>query len=273
MSEVLVVKLGGTTIADEQGVIDEIADVTRSRPVVVVHGGGKRLTDWLARLGVPTRFERGRRVTDDATLEVAWAVLGGLVNGELVAALRAAGADAVGLTGADGDLLTGERVPELGRVARIARVERDLLDSLLVAGRVPVIAPLARDETGVVCNVNADEAAAGIAADIGARQTVLLTDVEAVLDGHGRPLRRLDAATARALIADGTIAGGMVPKVEAALAALGPSPADGTEVIISDGRAPGALLRALGDPTFGTRIGPERPATGTQERLETGRVA
>jgi acetylglutamate kinase len=272
MSEVLVVKLGGTTIAEEQGVIGEIASVARSRPVVVVHGGGKRLTDWLGRLGVPSRFERGRRVTDDATLEVAWAVLGGVVNGEVVAALRAAGADAVGLTGADGDLLKGERIADLGRVARIARVERDLLDALLVAGRIPVIAPLARDETGVVCNVNADEAAAGIAADIGARQTVLLTDVEAVLDADGRPLRRLDAATARALIADGTIAGGMVPKVEAALAALGAAPDPDAEVVIADGRIPGALIRALGDAEFGTRIGPET-AAAREHRFQPGRVA
>jgi acetylglutamate kinase len=220
----------------------------------VVHGGGKRLTGWLDRLGVATRFEDGRRVTDDAALEVAWAVLGGLVNGELVAALRAAGADAVGLTGVDGDLLHGERVPGLGRVARVVGVGRDLLDALLVAGRVPVIAPLARDENGHVCNVNADEAAAGIAADLGSRQTVLLTDVEAVLDASRRPLRSLTADAATQLVADGTVVGGMVPKVQAALAALGTAPCDGAEAIIADGRAPGALLRALGDPGFGTRV-------------------
>lgn len=276
MSEVLVVKLGGTTIAEEQGVLHEIARLARSRPVVVVHGGGKRLTSWLDRLGVPTRFENGRRVTDDAALEVAWAVLGGLVNGELVAALRAAGADAVGLSGVDGDLLRGERVAGLGRVARVVGVDRDLLDALLVAGRVPVIAPLARDEDGIVCNVNADEAAAGIAADIGARQTVLMTDVEAVLDSERRPIRTLSAGEATALIADGTIAGGMVPKVEAALAALGGSITDGAEVVIADGRAPDALLRALGDRAFGTRVQAGGSGVGhfaEPETQPTGRVA
>ncbi len=270
MSEVLIVKLGGTTIAEEQGVLEEIAVLARTRPVVVVHGGGKRLTSWLDRLGVPTRFERGRRVTDDAALEVAWAVLGGLVNGELVAALRSAGADVVGLTGVDGDLLRGERILGLGRVARVASVDRELIDGLLVAGRVPVVAPLARDEDGVVCNVNADEAAAGIAADLGARQTVLLTDVEAVLDGARRPLRGLSADAARALIADGTIGGGMVPKVEAALAALGRSPAADAEVVIADGRAPDALLRALGDRSFGTRV---RSGGSGVAAEQSGRVA
>jgi acetylglutamate kinase len=263
VSEVLVVKLGGTTIAEQAGVLAEIAAVAHERPVVVVHGGGKRLTEWLDRLGVATRFERGRRVTDDASLEVASAVLGGLVNGELVAALRGVGADAIGLTGADGDLLRGDRIPELGRVVRVSHVNRDLLDALLVAGRVPVVAPLARDEAGVVCNVNADEAAATIAADLRARQTVLLTDVPAVLDARDQPIAVLDPEDARSLIANGTIAGGMVPKVEAALAAFGASPPDDAEVVIADGRAPDALDRALSESGFGTRIRPDaaRPAT------------
>lgn len=267
MSDVLVVKLGGATIAEEAGALRDVATLSRTRPVVLVHGGGKRLTEWLDRIGVPTRFDRGRRVTDDVVLEVAWAVLGGLVNGELVAALRAVGADAVGLTGVDGDVLRGERVPGLGRVARVVGVNRDLLDSMLVAGRVPVIAPLARDEAGVVCNVNADDAAAGIAADLGARQSVLLTDVEAVLDADGRPLRALSAATARALIADGTISGGMVPKVEAALAALGTAQTPDAEVVIADGRAPDAVLRALGDRAFGTRV------RADEARTDPGRSA
>ncbi|HET7027992.1 MAG TPA: acetylglutamate kinase [Candidatus Limnocylindrales bacterium] len=274
MSEVLVVKLGGTTIEEQQGVLAEIALVARSRPVVVVHGGGRRLTDWLDRLGVPTRFEAGRRVTDDAAIEVASAVLGGVVNGELVAALLGHGANAVGLTGVDGGFLRGERVPGLGRVARVVAVNHDLLDALLVAGRVPVVAPLVRDETGVVCNVNADEAAAGLAADIGARQTVLLTDVPAVLDATRRPIRTLAADAARELIADGTIAGGMIPKVEAALEALGRSPVPDAEVVIADGRAPDALLRALGDRAFGTRVtAGTDPVSRVGVRTRPGRVA
>src|ERR687889_1089820 len=146
MSEILVVKLGGTTIADQSHVLADVAALARRRPVVLVHGGGKRITEWLERLGVPTRFEGGLRVTDPAALEVAAAVLRGVVNSELVAALRDAGCDAVGLSGVDGGMLVAERVPGLGLVAHVVDLRRDLLDGLLVAGQVPVVAPLARDE-------------------------------------------------------------------------------------------------------------------------------
>jgi acetylglutamate kinase len=251
MSEILVVKLGGTTLADQRQVLEEVAAVARKRPVVLVHGGGKRISEWLERLGVPTRFEGGLRVTDPAALEVAAAVLRGVVNSELVAALRDAGCDAVGLSGVDGGLLIGERLPDVGLVAHVTGIRRDLLDSLLVADQVPVVAPLARDEQGVVCNVNADDAAAGIAAGLGARQLVLLTDVDGVRDASGTKLDSITVAETEALIADGTISGGMVPKVKAALAAV---TWDNAEAIIADGSAPEALVRALEDPTFGTRV-------------------
>jgi acetylglutamate kinase len=251
VSEILVVKLGGTTLADQRQVLEEVAAVARTRPVVLVHGGGKRMTEWLERLGVPTRFEGGLRVTDPAALEVAAAVLRGVVNSELVAALRDVGCDAVGLSGVDGGLLIGERLPDVGLVAHVTGIRRDLLDSLLVADQVPVVAPLARDEQGVVCNVNADDAAAGIAAGLGARQLVLLTDVDGVRDASGTKLDAITVAETEALIADGTIRGGMVPKVKAALAALA---RDDAEAIIADGSAPDALVRALEDPTFGTRV-------------------
>jgi acetylglutamate kinase len=259
VSEVLVVKLGGTTIAEQSGVLDEVAAVARRRPVVVVHGGGKRITEWLDRMGVPSRFENGLRVTDGAALEVAAAVLRGVVNSELVAALRDRGVDAVGLSGVDGGLLVSERVPGIGLVAHVVGIRRDLLDAILVGGQVPVVAPLARDEAGVVCNVNADDAAAGIAAGIGARQLVLLTDVDGVRDGDGRRLDTLTTGEAETLIESGVIAGGMVPKVRAALAALA---WDGSEAIIADSSADAALERALGDATFGTRITAGRSAVG-----------
>lgn len=251
MSEIVVVKLGGTTLAEQRQVLAEVAVVSRTRPIVLVHGGGKRMTEWLERLGVPTRFEHGLRVTDPAALEVAAAVLRGVVNSELVAALRDLGCDAVGLSGVDGGLLVGERLPDVGLVATVVGVRRDLLDSLLVTGQVPVVAPLARDDQGVVCNVNADDAAAGIAAGLGARQLVLMTDVDGVRDAAGGKLDSLSPEEAEALIADGTIAGGMVPKVRAALAALA---WESSEAIIADGSAPDALSRALGDPAFGTRV-------------------
>lgn len=257
MSEVLVIKLGGTTIADQAQVLGEVAAVARGRPVVLVHGGGRRISEWLERLGVPSRFEGGLRVTDAASLEVAAAVLRGVVNSELVSALRDLGVDAVGLSGVDGGLLVAERVPGMGLVAHVVGLRRDLLDAVLVGGQVPVVAPLARDEDGVVCNVNADDAAAGIAAGLGARQLVLLTDVDGVHDADGARLDSLTAGEAEALIEGGVIAGGMVPKVRAALAALA---WEGAEAVIADASAQGALERALSDPAFGTRITASREA-------------
>ncbi|HEU5203949.1 MAG TPA: acetylglutamate kinase [Candidatus Limnocylindrales bacterium] len=256
MSEILVVKLGGTTITDQQQVLEEVAAIARQRPVVLVHGGGRRITEWLERLGVPSHFEGGLRVTDPAALEVAAAVLRGVVNSELVAGLRSLGVDAVGLSGVDGGLLVAERIPHLGLVARVVGLRRDLLDAILVGGQVPVVAPLARDEEGIVCNVNADDAAAGIAAGLGARQLVLMTDVDGVRDAEGRRLDTLTVGEAEALIDSGVINGGMVPKIRAALAAV---TWDGSEAIIADSAADRALERSLGEPTFGTRITASRP--------------
>lgn len=256
MSEIVVVKLGGTTIADQAHVLEDVAALARRRPMILVHGGGKRLTEWLERMGVASQFRGGLRVTDAASLEVAAAVLRGVINSELVAGLRDLGVDAVGLSGVDGGLLIAERVPELGFVARVVGLRRDLLDGLLVADQVPVVAPLARDELGIVCNVNADDVAAGIAAGIGARQLVLLTDVDGVRDADGTKLDSLTAPEAEALIQAGVIVGGMVPKIRAALGALA---WEGTEAIIADGAAPHALVRALEDPSFGTRFTVSRP--------------
>jgi len=256
VSEILVVKLGGTTITDQQQVLEEVAAIARQRPVVLVHGGGRRITEWLERLGVPSRFEGGLRVTDPAALEVAAAVLRGVVNSELVAGLRSLGVDAVGLSGVDGGLLIAERIPHLGLVARVVGLRRDLLDAILVGGQVPVVAPLARDEEGIVCNVNADDAAAGIAAGLGARQLVLMTDVDGVRDAEGRRLDSLTVGEAEALIDSGVINGGMVPKIRAALAAV---TWEGSEAIIADSAADRALERSLNEPTFGTRITASRP--------------
>ena len=176
-----------------------------------------------------------------------------------MAALRDLRVDAVGLSGVDGGMLVAERVPGLGLVAHVVDVRRDLLDALLVAGQVPVVAPLARDEQGVVCNVNADDAAAGIAAGLGVRQAVFLTDVDGVRGAAGEPLPEISADEAERLIADGVIAGGMVPKVRAALGALA---WERSEAIIADGGARDALARALSDPSFGTRVTFAQPVGG-----------
>jgi acetylglutamate kinase len=257
MSEVLVLKLGGTTLADQAHVLDEVATVARKRPVVLVHGGGKRITEWLERLGVASKFEGGLRVTDAAALEVAAAVLRGVVNSELVSDLRDRGVDAVGLSGVDGGFMIAERVPGLGLVAHVVGLRRDFLDQLLVAGQVAVVAPLARDEQGTVCNVNADDAAAGIAAGLGARQLVLMTDVDGVRNAAGEKLSTMTADEAEKMIEQGVIKGGMVPKIRAALQAVN---WPGAEAVIANAADTQALTRALTDPTFGTRITAARAA-------------
>ena len=252
MSSLVVVKLGGTTVAGQEAVLAEVGVLSRKRPMVVVHGGGVQVTDWLTRLGVPTRFEDGLRVTDEASIEVVAAVLRGAVNTALVAALRARGADAVGLSGVDGGLLVAERTPGKGLVATVVDVRRALVDALLVDGRVPVVAPLALDETGTVCNVNADDVAAGLARGLGAERLVLLTDTDGVLGADGLRLASLHAADVESLIARRDHRSGMVPKVRFALSAVTGGAAG--SVVIADGGAPDAVERALADGDFGTRI-------------------
>lgn len=249
MTDLSVVKLGGETLAGPE-TLDSVADAATERSLVLVHGGGKRLTEWLARLGLESRFEDGRRVTDDAALEVAVAVLGGLVNADLVAGLNGRGVPAVGLTGIDAGLLVAERVPGLGRVARVVAARPAVLEALVARGLLPVVAPLAVDADGTICNVNADEVAAGLAAALGAR-LLLLSDTDGVKDADGRTIPTLDARRGDDLIEHGVISGGMVPKVRGALAVVA---AGAEEVVIADGRASDAIRRAIDDPTFGTRV-------------------
>lgn len=247
--ELIVVKLGGTTLADQGVILDEVAARSQTDRIVLVHGGGKRLTEWLSRMGVESRFEAGLRVTDDAALEVALAVLRGVINAELVSELRAGGADAVGLCGVDGGLLISERIPSLGRVATVTGARSGLLEAILATGALPVIAPLALDQDGIICNVNGDDAAAGLAGALGAR-LILLTDTDGVRDADGSRIARITDTETEALIASGVISGGMVPKVRCSLRALAWG---APETVIADGAAENALSRALDDSGFGTR--------------------
>jgi acetylglutamate kinase len=239
----VVVKLGGTTIAEQQDVLAEIVAEHRRRPLVVVHGGGKRLTDWLERLGVASRFEAGRRVTDDAALEVFLAVIGGVINAELTVALRGLGADAVGVRGIDGGTIRGPRALGLGRVISEPIADSALLETLLRAGHLPILAPMGLDPEGHICNVNADDAAAALSAALGG-ELLLLTDTDGVRDATGARILELTPQAAEQLIASGVIAGGMVPKVRSALRALGPG-SRAERAVIADGRAPDALEGAL----------------------------
>lgn len=252
----LVVKIGGSTLGSHDTTLEDVAELARRgwRPVVV-HGGGKAVTTWLEKQGAPTRFVRGLRVTDPRSLEVAVAVMAGLINKELVAGITAAGAAAVGLCGADGRLLTGRVTdPELGRVGQAVAVDTHLLETLTDAGFVPVVAPIAldRDSPGLL-NVNADTVAGAIAVALQAQRLVFLTDVPGLLDGEGRLLERIDGTGIADLVASGVAAGGMLPKLEACLAAA----RTGAAGLMVDGRVRHALLLAVDQPgSVGTRVLP-----------------
>jgi acetylglutamate kinase len=239
----VVVKLGGTTIVEQQDVLREIVEERARRPLVVVHGGGKRLTEWLERLGVQSRWNAGRRVTDEATLEVFLAVISGLINAELTEALVALGARAVGARGIDDGMIRGPRAEGLERVISEPVADGAVLLALLGAGYLPVLTPMGLDPDGRICNVNADDAAAAVSAAIGG-ELVLLTDTDGVRDAAGQRIPELSPTSAAALIADGVIAGGMVPKVSSALRAIGPGSL-AERSVIADGRTERALHRAL----------------------------
>ncbi len=239
----VVVKLGGTTIVEQQDVLREIVDERARRPLVVVHGGGKRLTEWLERMGVQSMWQDGRRITDEAALEVFLGVIGGVINAELTEALGGLGAHAVGVRGIDGGLIAGPRATGLGLVISQPVADAALLRTLLDAGYLPVMAPMGLDPDGRTCNVNADDAAAAVSASLGG-ELVLMTDTDGVRDAHGERIPELTRDEAARLIDAGVIAGGMVPKVSSALRALAPGSA-AERAVIADGRAERALQRAL----------------------------
>ena len=203
------------------------------------HGGGKQITSMLDRLGIEAKFERGIRVTDAATLQVVEMVLAGPINSDIVRLINHLGGAAVGLTGCDGGLAKARLVdPALGRVGEVETIDRIVIDRL-IGEFIPVIAPLATGPDGDPLNVNADVFAAKLAAALGAEKLVLLTDIAGVLDAEQRLIPTITPSLAAALIDRGVIAGGMIPKVENALATLA---AGVTKVHIIDGRLEHALL-------------------------------
>ena len=239
----LVIKLGGSTLDNQRDALEDIVWLRGlgARPVLV-HGGGAEINEWLGKLGIPSRFERGLRVTDAETLDVVRMVLAGKVNGELVRLIGELGGRAVGLSGVDGPLLRARQIaPELGYVGAVTSVFSGPVDALSAAGFIPVIAPLALGEDGSILNVNADDAAADLARGLGATKLLYLSDVPGVLDEHGALLSTLTDGQVRDLIARGTIKGGMIPKAEACLRALETT----ARVHIVDGREPHVLIREL----------------------------
>ncbi len=245
---VVVVKFGGNAMGDDEAMAAFARDIVLMRQVgvnpILVHGGGPMINQMLSRLGVTSEWVRGKRVTDRTTVEVVEMVLSGLVNKRIVQAIMDAGGRAIGISGKDDDLMVCEADdPELGFVGRPVEVNVQVLRDLYGAGLIPVVAPVATGQAeGETFNVNGDTAAGAIAAALKADRLLLLTDVAGVRDADGAVLTQISPDEAAALIADGTISGGMIPKVETALAAV-----EGgvRATVILDGRLPHACLLEL----------------------------
>lgn len=250
----IVIKIGGAA-ADEAGsALDHAAALARGGDtVMLVHGGGPLTSEWSRRLGLEPRFEGGLRVTDGATRDVALAVMAGLVNKRLVAALLARGVSAVGISGADGGLLQVRRAEAaLGLVGEVVDVRTGALQALVDAGQLPVIAPAAIDGQGELLNVNADEIAGALAAAVGARLLVLVTDVPGVKDDEGVVVPEMDAEGAARLERAGALRGGILPKVRASLRAA----EAGVVAAIVDAREGEAIARLAAGERAGTVVLP-----------------
>ncbi|WP_417588755.1 acetylglutamate kinase [Pararhodobacter oceanensis] len=245
---VVVVKFGGNAMGDAEAMAEFARDVVLMRQVglnpIVVHGGGPMINDLLNRLGIESNFVRGKRVTDKATVEVVEMVLTGLVNKRIVQAIMDEGGRAVGLSGKDDDMIVCEPDdPELGFVGRPVEMNVQVLRDLFNAGIIPVVAPVATGmEANQTFNVNGDTAAGAIAGALKADRLLLLTDVSGVKGANGDVVTELTDVQVREMIAEGTIAGGMIPKTETALEAL---EAGVRAVVILDGRVPNACLLEL----------------------------
>ncbi|HEY96148.1 MAG TPA: acetylglutamate kinase [Dehalococcoidia bacterium] len=258
MKKVIVVKIGGATLGSHDTALEDIVELQKQgKSVVVVHGGGKLITEWLDKQKVPTNFLRGERVTDKPTLEVATAVLSGLVNKDITASINARGGKAVGISGVDGSVIEGEiREKEKGYVGAVTKVNTVVLEALLGSGFIPVISPIGmnsakQDDEPSTLNYNADIIAGEIAAALNSEMLIFLTDVDGISDKDGKVLSKLTADKARALMDSGVASGGMIPKINACLKALTVK----ASARIIDGRQSHALLNELKGSSGGTKIG------------------
>jgi len=247
-----VIKIGGSTLGAQDTSLQDVVELHREglRPVVV-HGGGAMISDWLKRLEIESHFVDGLRSTSQPAMEVVLGVLRGVVNTQLVGEIIALGGRAVGLSGVDGAMVQAEQYDErLGLVGRITAAHADLLMSLLDAGVIPVIAPIALEPPSQPLNINADTMAGEIARALNAAQLIFLTDVDGLMDGTGAVVETLDASRAEALRADGVLSGGMIPKIDACFRAA----EVGVAAFIANGTQPHTVHRLVSGERIGTRI-------------------
>jgi acetylglutamate kinase len=256
----VVVKFGGHAMGDPELAATFARDIVLIKQAgvnpIVVHGGGPQIGSLLERLNIRSEFKGGLRVTDRETVEVVEMVLAGSVNKEIVAALNAQGGKAVGISGKDANLMRAtrlerryrdpdsniEEIVDLGFVGEPVAVDPHIIDVIIHSDLIPVIAPIGVGRDGETLNINADTFAAALATALKAKRLLLLTDVEGVLDRHGNLIKSLTTAEAQELIEDGTISGGMIPKIESCLDVI----AEGVEaVVIINGKVPHAVLLEL----------------------------
>lgn len=259
--QTFVVKYGGSAMKDPslmEGVIRNVLllQLVGIRPILV-HGGGPEIDTWLNKLGLEKKTLGGLRVTDEATMDVVEMALAGRANKALVAEVQRAGGRAIGLSGRDADLLEGEAISEeLGRVGQVTKVNPDVLRVATEAGYIPVICSVATDAERRPLNVNADTAAAAIAAAVGASKLILLTDTNGLLSDKNdskSTISRVTAAEARTMIATGRADRGMIPKLEAALHAV--ESGVGSVHMINGGTANSLLVEVFTDAGVGTMVG------------------
>lgn len=257
----LVVKYGGNAMKDDTMIASFARDIVLMKLVgmnpVVVHGAGPQIGSHLERLGKKSEFVEGMRVTDEETMDVVEMMLGGLVNKAVVAAINQQGGRAVGLTGKDGSMIRARKMnlasgQDIGQVGEIEKIDPRVITHLEAGGFIPVIAPIGVGDKGEAFNINADVAAGKLASVLQAEKVMFLTNAPGVLDKHGEVLTGLSVAEVEALISDGTIHGGMVPKVRYALDAVNSGVKN---AVIIDGRVEHAvLLELFTDAGLGTLI-------------------
>ena len=252
-----VIKIGGSTLGSHDTTLMDLVELQKKgKNFVVIHGGGKTISEWMEKQGVRPKFVNGLRVTDSQSLDIVVAVLTGVINKSLVASINSLGGRAIGISGADGNMISAEIAdPELGYVGKINSVDTAPIEAILEAGYIPVIAPVGiHSGTGhhsKLLNINADTVAGYVSSSINANRMVFLTDVEGVLDSSKRLISRMTKRQADSLVASHVIDGGMIPKMEACIEAL----LGGAISQIIDGRAPGALKDVISGHNLGTRIG------------------
>ena len=258
MNGIILVKIGGATLGSHDTALEDIVALQKQgKAVVVVHGGGKLITEWLEKQQIPSEFLRGERVTSKPTLEVATAVLSGLVNKDITSAINRLGGKAVGISGVDGSIIEGSiQEKEKGYVGAVKKVNTALLEAIIDAGFIPVIAPIGMNsgvrgpDDPATLNYNADVVAGEIAVALCAEKLIFMTDVSGVSDSEENLIPVMTMRQARALIRSGVASGGMIPKINACLRALTSEAA--TRII--DGRQPHALLEELSGGKGGTTI-------------------